>query len=133
MMGSPSTVGVTCIEAEGELAPELRRDGHVVSLVPTPGLLTNLRARALTAHFRRVRPHVVHVHGKFYRVVGGAEPSIDYPAVLGVLREHGYRGFISSEYEAHAYTDRYSAWDQLRAHHDLCRRLLEGTPVPAVG
>ena len=56
-------------------------------------------------------PHVVHVHGKFYGIVDGADPSIDWPAVARVLVEQGYDGFISSEYEAHAYTDRY---DRLR-------------------
>jgi hypothetical protein len=48
-----------------------------------------------------------------------------------VLVEQGYTGFISSEYEAHAYSDRYSAFDQVRAQHDMLKGLLE-TSRPAV-
>ncbi|GAA0365674.1 sugar phosphate isomerase/epimerase [Actinoallomurus spadix] len=70
-------------------------------------------------------PHVVHVHGKFYGVTDGQDPSIDYPAVLAVLREQKYTGFISSEYEAHAYTDRHDAFDQVAAHQRMCKTLLE--------
>ena len=72
-------------------------------------------------------PHVVHVHGKFYGVVDGEDPSIDYPAIARVLREQRYTGFISSEYEAHAYSDRYSAFDQIRAQHDLLKDLFEAS------
>jgi hypothetical protein len=46
-----------------------------------------------------------------------------------VLVEQGYRGFISSEYEAHAYSDRYNAFDQIRAQHDMLKRLLEEQPA----
>ena len=42
-----------------------------------------------------------------------------------MFREQGHTGFISSEYEAHAYTDRYSAFDQVRAQHDLLKSLLQ--------
>ena len=75
-------------------------------------------------------PHVVHVHGKFYGIVDGDDPSIDWPAVARVLVEQGYDGFISSEYEAHAYSDRYNAFDQLRAQHDMLKRLLESAASP---
>ena len=74
-------------------------------------------------------PHVVHVHGKFYGIVEGpdglADPSIDWPVVARVLVEQGYTGFISSEYEAHAYSDRFNAFDQVRAQHDMLKGLLE--------
>ncbi|GLY81980.1 sugar phosphate isomerase/epimerase family protein [Actinoallomurus iriomotensis] len=80
-------------------------------------------------------PHVIHVHGKFYGVFDGpdgpSDPSIDYPAIVRVLREQGYTGFISSEYEAHAYTGLYSAFDQVRAQHDMLKRLLEAEPAVA--
>jgi sugar phosphate isomerase/epimerase len=82
-------------------------------------------------------PHVVHVHGKFYGIVEGpdglTDPSIDWPAVARVLREQRYTGYISSEYEAHAYTDRYSAFDQVKAQHDMLKQLLEEPDGAAVG
>jgi sugar phosphate isomerase/epimerase len=70
-------------------------------------------------------PQVVHVHGKFYGIdENGDEPSIDHAAIMGVLVGAGYTGYISSEWEGHAYTDKVSGWDMCRGQHDLCRRLL---------
>ncbi len=46
-------------------------------------------------------PHAVHVHAKFWQVdPSGAEPGMDYPALLGALRRRGYDGWITFEYEA---------------------------------
>ena len=70
-------------------------------------------------------PQVVHVHGKFYGIdESGNEPSIDHEAIMNVLVESGYDGYISSEWEGHAYTDAMSGYEVCRGHHDLCRRLL---------
>lgn len=47
---------------------------------------------------------IVHVHGKCYEFTdAGDEPSIDYPAIGRVLLDAGYRGWISTEWEGHAY------------------------------
>ena len=70
-------------------------------------------------------PQVLHVHGKFYGIdETGNEPSIDHEAIMNVLVESGYDGYISSEWEGHAYTDAMSGYEVCRSHHDLCRRLL---------
>lgn len=43
----------------------------------------------------------VHVHAKFWRVdPTGAEPSMDYPALLALLKRRDYDGWITFEYEA---------------------------------
>ncbi|MGC0239633.1 hypothetical protein [Arthrobacter sp. SD76] len=50
-------------------------------------------------------PRVFHVHAKFYEIgADGQEPSIDYEANLGPLRDAGFSGSISSEWEAHSWT-----------------------------
>ncbi|HEV8310160.1 MAG TPA: sugar phosphate isomerase/epimerase family protein [Methylomirabilota bacterium] len=49
----------------------------------------------------RTAPLAVHVHAKFWQVdPTGAEPTIDYPRLLALLRRHGYAGWITFEYEA---------------------------------
>lgn len=115
--------------------PELER--RAAAAGATPAQIGNLKM-IFTMHGRMAPerwadffPHVVHVHGKFYGVADGEDPSIDYPAIARVLREQNYTGFISSEYEAHAYSDRHSAFDQVRAHHDMLKRLLEAQPAAA--
>ncbi|MEU6413670.1 TIM barrel protein [Microbispora sp. NPDC046933] len=116
--------------------PELER--RATELGASPAEIGNLKM-LFTMHGRMdperwadFFPHVIHVHGKFYGVSDGEDPSIDFPAIARVLREQGYTGFISSEYEAHAYTDRYSAFDQVRAQHDMLKRLLEDQPATVV-
>ena len=49
----------------------------------------------------RTAPLAVHVHAKFWQVAAdGSEPTIDYPRLLAILRQHGYAGWICFEYEA---------------------------------
>jgi hypothetical protein len=75
--------------------------------------------------WEELMPQVVHVHGKFYGIdEAGEEPSIDHATIMDVLVEAGYTGYISSEWEGHAYTDEMSGWEVCRGQHDLCRRLL---------
>ena len=49
----------------------------------------------------RTAPRAAHVHAKFWQVArDGAEPTMDYPALLAGLRRRRYDGWISFEYEA---------------------------------
>lgn len=101
------------------------------ALGASPGDLGKLNM-VLTMHGRmdprrweELMPQVVHVHGKFYGIdADGNEPSIDHATIMDVLVQAGYTGFISSEWEGHAYTDAVSGWDMCRGQHDLMRRLI---------
>jgi sugar phosphate isomerase/epimerase len=101
------------------------------ALGASPGDLGKLNM-VLTMHGRmdprrweELMPQVVHVHGKFYGIDDqGNEPSIDHETIMDLLVRAGYTGYISSEWEGHAYTDAVSGYDVCRAHHDLCHRLL---------
>jgi len=55
-------VGVTCLEAGGTIADELRAEGIRVAVVQTPGFRTIVRPVRLAAWLQRVHPDVVHVH-----------------------------------------------------------------------
>lgn len=72
-------VGVTCLEAGGAIADELRAEGIRVTIVPAPGIRTMLHPAGLAAWLQDVRPDVVHVHtgawlkgARAGRRVGGA-------------------------------------------------------------
>jgi hypothetical protein len=70
-----------------------------------------------------VMPRVVHVHGKFYGFdKNGDETSVDYAALMRVFRDGGYDGFMSSEWEGHAYTDAFSGFEMVKQHQTLCRK-----------
>src|SRR5690242_6892932 len=55
-------VGVTCLEADGPIADELRRAGFRVAVVRSPGFRAVLRPVRLEAWLREVRPDVLHTH-----------------------------------------------------------------------
>ena len=71
-----------------------------------------------------IMPQMFHVHAKFYDIdESGEEPAIDYPELVRVFVEGGYRGFWSSEWEGHAFAE-LGEVDPLvlvRRQHDLIR------------
>ena len=73
----------------------------------------------------------IHIHGKFYGVDdAGVEEAIPYETILPLFRDGGFTGTIVSEWEGHAYctTD---AFEQVRRHQAMCRRILAEAPVSA--
>jgi len=45
-------------------------------------------------------PYIFHCHGKFYEMDENCEETtLDYPGILAALKEGGYNGYISAEYE----------------------------------
>lgn len=49
---------------------------------------------------REILDHVVHVHAKFWEMDEDAtDPHIPWPRIIKVLRESGWSGYLSSEYE----------------------------------
>lgn len=78
------------------------------------------------ADWREIAPWIRHVHGKFYEFdADGNEPTIDYRAVLEVLVEAGYDGYVSSEWEAWHWVPEPDGLDMVRRHHALEHRLLD--------
>ncbi|HVB33463.1 MAG TPA: sugar phosphate isomerase/epimerase [Patescibacteria group bacterium] len=71
-----------------------------------------------------IMPQVVHIHGKFYHFAADrSESSIPYEEILPVFVKAGYDGFMSSEWEGHAFSDRDS-FAMVQQHHALCARIL---------
>ncbi len=93
-------------------------------------MVLTMHGRMDPAKWSELMPQVIHVHGKFYGIdEHGDEPSIDHAAIMDVLVQAGYTGFITSEWEGHAYTDQVSGWDMCRGQQDLLAQLLRGVPV----
>lgn len=80
-----------------------------------------------------IMPQVVHIHGKFYDFdADGNESSIPYEEILPVFVEGGYNGFMSSEWEGHAFSDADS-FAMVQQHYALCKRILAGTHAKSPG
>ena len=81
-------------------------------------------------------PYIISIHGKFYNMteISGKpgcyeDNAIDYNKPMKLLREHGFNGYIDSEYEGQRdQQDRGIEFlpdevDQVRRHHEMLRRL----------
>lgn len=93
--------------------------------------LANLAAHELGEYFGHGEPealrscmrYVKHVHAKFFHVdENGEENAVRLPEVIKVLKEEGYTGSISAEYEGHHWFAPYTAIDQINRVHELIRR-----------
>ncbi len=70
-------------------------------------------------------PYARHIHGKFYDVdASGRETSIPYPELMALLKQAGYAGTISAEWEGHAFTGETIGIQQVQAWHTMCKGLL---------
>ena len=88
-------------------------------------LAFNMHGHVAPQEWADIMPQILHVHAKFYDIdEQGNEPAIDYPELVRVFVEGGYRGYWSSEWEGHAFAE-LGEVDPLvlvRKQHDLIRR-----------
>lgn len=76
---------------------------------------------------RRALPHIIHVHGKFWDLdAGGGDPCTPVEQVLPVLRDGGYTGYITSEYEGIRYGNLTPPEEMVARQLALYRRILAG-------
>ena len=81
-----------------------------------------------------IMPQILHVHAKFYDIdENGQEPAIDYPELVRVFVDGGYRGYWSSEWEGHAFAELGEVDPLLlvRKQHDLIRSAMRSVRQPA--
>ncbi len=97
-----------------------------------------LLSRAKAEDLIPLMPIIVNFHGKFYNMseVQGQpglyeDKAVDYVNPIRVLKEHGYDGYINTEYEGQRrFQDRtekelISEVDQVRKHQEMLKRLIE--------
>ena len=79
---------------------------------------------------RDFAPFIFHCHGKFYDMDDDClETSIDYENPIRVLKDIGYEGYISSEFEGQRlYGDDEvcDEFEQVRRHQAMLKRIIEG-------
>ncbi len=82
-------------------------------------------------------PHIVSIHGKFYHMteIAGSpgqyeDKAIDYATPIKFLKEHGFNGYINSEFEGQRYChdsgleNMIDEVEQVRRHHEMLNRLI---------
>ncbi|WP_285246673.1 DUF6379 domain-containing protein [Pseudarthrobacter sp. efr-133-R2A-89] len=94
-------------------------------------LAFNMHGHVSPREWADIMPQILHVHAKFYDIDDdGNEPAIDYPELVRVFVEGGYRGYWSSEWEGHAFAELGEVDPLLlvRRQHDLIRKSMRSAP-----
>jgi sugar phosphate isomerase/epimerase len=98
------------------------------SLGPFSRLAFNMHGLVPPEEWLDIMPITFHVHAKFYDIdVHGDEPAMDVPRIIEQFVDGGYRGYLSSEWEGHAFADLGEAdpVSLVQKQHDLIRRSIE--------
>lgn len=110
----------------GELAQRVGALGATPPQIGRLNMAFSMNGRQPIEDWKAIIPRTVHLHGKFYGFdENGDEKSIDYEKIFRTFIDGGYNGYISSEYEGSAFTDEFSAFDQVEKQHKLFKKILK--------
>lgn len=80
------------------------------------------------AVMQRIMPIIHHVHGKFFNADSeGRDSAVRFGEVISVLREGGYGGSISFEYDGHLWNPNDVAIEQIRRMHATTLKQIAST------
>lgn len=97
---------------------------------PFTRLAFNMHGLVPAEEWLDIMPKIFHVHAKFYDIgADGEEPAMDIPRIVRQFVTGGFEGYLSSEWEGHAFSDLGEAdpIDLVRKQHHLMRRAIEDT------
>jgi hypothetical protein len=114
-----------------EFEDVLTADGFdFANLGPFTRLAFNMHGLVPPEEWLDIMPQIIHVHAKFYAIdPQGQEPAMDIPRIVRQFVLGGYKGYLSSEWEGHAFEDlgRADPVQQVRDQHALMRKAIEDT------
>ena len=99
-------------------------------LGPFTRLAFNMHGLVPPEEWMDIMPRIFHVHSKFYAIdEDGNEPAMDVPRIIRQFVQGGYQGYLSSEWEGHAFADlgEDDPVELVRQQHALIRRSIEET------
>ena len=96
-------------------------------LGPFGRMAFNMNGHIAPEEWNDIMPQVVHVHAKFFDMnPDGQVDAIDYPKHTRILVEGGYDGYISSEWEGHAFADmgQVDPFEEVRLQQELMKKYM---------
>ena len=97
-------------------------------------LAFNMHGHVPVEEWRDIMSQLVHVHAKFYDIdENGDEPAMDIRRIVKQFVVGGYKGYLSSEWEGHAFSDlgESDPIDLVKKQHTLMRSAIEETVANA--
>ncbi|MBN9605331.1 MAG: TIM barrel protein [Actinomycetales bacterium] len=114
-----------------EFEDVLTADGvDFLAFGPFTRLAFNMHGLVPPEEWLDIMPQIFHVHAKFYDIgPDGQEPAMDIPRIVAQFVKGGYTGYLSSEWEGHAFSDLGEAdpIDLVKKQHALMRRAIDDT------
>lgn len=95
---------------------------------PFTRLAFNMHGLVPPEEWLDIMPQIFHVHAKFYDIDStGQEPAMDIPRIVRQFVAGGYQGYLSSEWEGHAFSDlgESDPIELVKQQHALMRRTIE--------
>jgi hypothetical protein len=95
------------------------------SLGPFARMSFSMNGHVAPEEWNDIMHQVVHIHGKFFDMnPDGQVDAIDYPKHIRIFAEGGYSGYISSEWEGHAFADmgQVDPFEEVRLQHVLMKK-----------
>ena len=99
-------------------------------LGPFTRLAFNMHGLVPPEEWLDIMPQIFHVHAKFYDIdENGDEPAMDIRRIVKQFVVGGYKGYLSSEWEGHAFSDlgESDPIDLVKKQHTLMRSAIEET------
>lgn len=122
-------------ERNQEFEEYLRGEGvDFLRFGPFTRLAFNMHGLVPPEEWLDIMPQIFHVHAKFYDIdANGDEPAMDIPRIVRQFVAGGYQGYLSSEWEGHAFSDlgESDPIELVTRQHALMRRAIEEAVVPA--
>lgn len=103
---------------------------------PFTRLAFNMHGLVPPEEWLDIMPQIFHVHAKFYAIdENGDEPAMDIPRIVRQFVEGGYSGYLSSEWEGHAFADlgEDDPIDLVQKQHVLMSTAIENTVKENIG
>ena len=128
-------------DADARAQPEVRglpdraRASTSLRFGPFTRLAFNMHGLVPPEEWLDIMPQIFHVHAKFYDIdENGDEPAMDIPRIVRQFVEGGYQGYLSSEWEGHAFSDlgESDPIELVKKQHALMRRAIEETVAATV-
>jgi sugar phosphate isomerase/epimerase len=107
---------------EGQAQAEIKEMGGdqtaAIAVARSWGLFSQSDPKLLAG----IMPYIIHIHGKFFGMEDGDEPSVRYEEFVRALVEGGYGGYMSSEFEGHQFSDETDSFNEVKEHQVMVRR-----------
>lgn len=95
---------------------------------PFTRLAFNMHGLVPPEEWLDIMPQIFHVHAKFFDIgADGEEPAMDIPRIVRQFVKGGFEGYLSSEWEGHAFSDlgESDPIDLVQKQHALMRGAIE--------